>query len=173
MPLEDHNLMVEKHYKAEYLYNTSIGYADEGEQIWERWKTEHWEFLEQYVRMQYYILHTFKTKPDLYEGLSWFRRCNYYIRSIDVVRQNILDELQGLLNDDKDLAIVTITVNVIIMLFALTLLMPFVIYTAKKTTRTLVIYTFMMDRKSVEIRQEKRKTEHILNQMLPKSVAYK
>jgi len=55
----------------------------------------------------------------------------------------------------------------------LLLMLPVIVTSARGTTDSLVVYARTMQRRSREIKVEKRKTEKLLNEMLPKSVAYR
>ena len=53
------------------------------------------------------------------------------------------------------------------------IIVPFVVTMAVGTTSNLHAYSNIMDKKSKELRKERRKTETLLNTMLPKSVSYR
>jgi len=55
----------------------------------------------------------------------------------------------------------------------LLLVLPVIVTSALGTTNSLVVYARTMQLRSYETKLEKRKTEKLLNEMLPKSVAYR
>jgi len=55
----------------------------------------------------------------------------------------------------------------------LLLMLPVIVTSARGTTNSLVVYARTMQLRSRETKIEKRKTETLLNEMLPKSVAYR
>jgi len=55
----------------------------------------------------------------------------------------------------------------------LLLMLPVIVTSALGTTNSLVVYARSMQLRSYETKLEKRKTERLLHEMLPKSVAYR
>ena len=61
----------------------------------------------------------------------------------------------------------------IVCLILVFVVVPLVFVTSSRSTMNLFIFGNVMERKTVEMRKEKRKTDRILNQMLPKAISYR
>jgi hypothetical protein len=107
------------------------------------------------------------------DGVIWYRKMT---NSISSASNLLLRVVQDLMNDvdhvafDNRKRIAMFTVSIGLMLFGM---FPIIVTSALGTTSSLRIYARTMERRSREIKREKRKTERLVNEMLPKSVAYR
>ncbi len=95
----------------------------------------------------------------------------YYINIITDIIIQTSQEILSILDAKESSLLTTIIVNCIIIMLMGAGVTPFVCYTAQHTTTNLQVYSHVMEKKTLELRKEKRKSEKIINQMLPKSVS--
>lgn len=105
-------------------------------------------------------------------GTIWHRRSSVALRGIDRLLETTVDDALDFVaarQDETRRAVAFYAASVCVMLFCM---VPVSVSMALTTTGSLMSYVKTMERKSVGIKREKRKTERLLNEMLPRSVAY-
>lgn len=107
------------------------------------------------------------------DGVIWYRKMSNAISStasllLFVVRDVMGDVQQVAADSQKRIAFFAVSIG--LMLFSM---MPIIVTSALGTANSLLVYARTMERRSREIKREKRKTECLVNEMLPKSVAYR
>lgn len=107
------------------------------------------------------------------DGTIWYRCSSFVLKSVDRLLVLAVDDILGFVNDRQEeqrRLIAFYAVSIFVMLFCM---VPVSVSMALTTTGSLMSYVKTMERKSTEIKREKRKTERLLNEMLPRAVAYR
>jgi hypothetical protein len=107
------------------------------------------------------------------DGVIWYRKMTNAMSSTSSLLFRVVSELKGDVDNvalDNQKRIVFFSVSIGVMLFGM---LPIIVTSALGTTNSLRVYARTMERRSREIKREKRKTERLVNEMLPKSVAYR
>lgn len=107
------------------------------------------------------------------DGTIWYRRSSFVLESVDSLLVLVVDDILGFISDRQEelrRLIAFYAVSIVVMLFCM---VPVSVSMALTTTGSLTSYVKTMERKSVEIKREQRKTERLLNEMLPRAVAYR
>ena len=170
---DGHDMFTRTHHMAEHLLNTALGHEEKALTLFAEWKYEHEELMGLLESMRNYILNNRETKQNLLTGITWYRRSDYYVKTIYWLSEEVLQKVRKKIDNDVSSYNKIIGANCVIILFTGSFLIPLLIQMAKKTSKTLTGYTHVMEKKSLEVRREKRKTENILNQMLPRAVSQK
>ena len=154
---EGHDRFVRTHHMGEYLLGIAVSYEGYAMEILNK--------------MRNYILDNRQTKRDLLTGIMWYRRCDYYVKTIYWLSDEVMIRARNNIDEDITTYSNYVITSCVIIIFTGSLLMPMIFEMARKTSKTLTGYTLVMEKKSVEVRKEERKTENILNQMLPRAVS--
>ena len=170
---EGHDIFARTHYMGEHLLNTAMGYEGKARSLFMEWKNKHIGFVSLLDEMRNYILGNRRTHQDLMEGIIWYRRCDYYVQTIYWLSDEVLQTARQKLQTDVATCNKFIVTNCVIVIFTFSVLIPLVLQMSRKTSNTLTGYTRVMKRKTLEVEQEKKKTESILNRMLPTAVSQK
>ena len=113
------------------------------------------------------------SKPVIYDAVTCNRKYAYQTFIMHDILQRMEDSLSTMARNDRDHAAKNIAFHVLVVGFLLVLVVPLVIHTAKMTTSNIWTYAHAMAMKEKDMRQEKRRTENVLNQMLPRVIAYR
>ena len=105
--------------------------------------------------------------------MVWYRKVSY---QMTLTRQLLLAGVDDIIrdvagcqhNERKLMAFYCVSVGAM-----LVLMLPAIVTSALRTTDSIVVYSRQMQLHSYETKVEKRKTERLLHEMLPKSVAYR
>ena len=168
-----HDIFTRRHHMGEHLLGTALGYEGHAQIVLSKWKEDHKEFIILLDTMRNYILDNRQTERDLMKGIIWYRRSDYYVKTIYWLGEEVLHGARNKLDKDGANYSKYIATNCVIFTFTGALLMPLIVQMARKTSKTLTGYTLVMEKKSLEVTKEKRKTENVLNQMLPRAVSTK
>ena len=148
--------------------------ADEtADDVYSTWVEENTEFLSGLSDMRKFILQDDRVAPDVIQTRTWYMSADLYGRKILDILRNTLDGAISTIETEKSTSISIISWDVIAVLIMVIIVMPLICKTAVGVTRNLHAYAVIMDKKSNEMRKEKRKTERLLNTMLPKAVQYR
>ena len=113
------------------------------------------------------------TSRSIADGLIWSGKSraqmNFIGQLIDVAGSGIKDHISDR-EDTKRRLMAFYIASILVMLLCM---FPVSVSTAMSTIGSLRSYIQTMERKSNEIKREKRKTERLLNEMLPRAVAYR
>ncbi len=170
---ETHDVFARRHHQGQHLLKTALGYDAHALALFEEWTEEHEDFTELIDNMRNYILENRDTASDLLAGITWYRRSNYYVNTINRISERVREKARKSIKVDMRSHSNTIGINTVIIVVTTFILIPIMLQMARKTSKTLSGYTQVMDKKSLEVKKEKKKTENILNQMLPKAVSDK
>jgi len=105
--------------------------------------------------------------------LVWYRKVSHQMTLTTQLMQAGVDDIMRDVtgcqdNERKLMAFYEISVCAMLLL-----VLPAIVTSALGTTKSLVVYARSMQLHSGEAKIEKRKTERLLHEMLPKSVAYR
>ena len=109
--------------------------------------------------------------PDPYKVIAWNGRMDYILETIGNIQRDIIPEVRITLDAAKETAVNNVAYNVIICMILLSLFTPFIVNNARRTTTNLQMYAAITINNNRELRHEKRKSEKLLAEMLPRSVA--
>ena len=168
---EGHDRFVRTHHMGEYLLGIAVSYEGYAMEILKKWEIDHMDSVVLLDKMRNYILDNRQTKRDLLTGIMWYRRCDYYVKTIYWLSDEVMIRARNNIDEDITTYSNYVITSCVIIIFTGSLLMPMIFEMARKTSKTLTGYTLVMEKKSVEVRKEERKTENILNQMLPRAVS--
>ena len=107
------------------------------------------------------------------DGVIWYRKLSHQMTlTTQLMLAGVDDVIRDVTGRQDDLRklMTFYVISVGAMLF---LLLPVIVTSALGTTNSLVVYARTMQVRSYEAKVEKRKTEGLLHEMLPKSVAYR
>jgi len=107
------------------------------------------------------------------EGVIWYLQVSYQMTlTAQMISSGVDDVIRDVTNhQDNERKLMTFYgVSVGAMLL---LMVPVIVTSALGTTNSLVSYASTMQLRSRETKMEKRKTERLLHEMLPKSVSYR
>ena len=106
-------------------------------------------------------------------ALVWYRKVSYQMtlttRLMRAGVDDVMRDVTGCQDNERKL----MTFHGISVGAMLLLVLPVIVTSALGTTNSLVVYARTMQLRSHEAKIEKRKTERLLHEMLPKSVAYR
>jgi len=107
------------------------------------------------------------------DGVIWYRKISYQMtQTIQLMRAGVDDVMRDVTgrqgNRRKLLTFYGLSVAAMLLL-----LLPVIVTSALGTTNSVVVYARTMQLRSYETKVEKRKTERLLHEMLPKSVSYR
>ena len=170
---DGHDIFTRSHHNGEHLLDIAVGYEGYAIALLKEWKTKHKDFMVLLDSMTNYILDHRKTEEDILEGIIWYRRSDYYVKTIYWLSEEVLSMARKKIKEDITTYTMYISTSCVIISSTGILLMPLIIQMARNTSKILTGYTIVMEKKLVEVRKAKRKTENILNQMLPRAVSQK
>jgi len=107
------------------------------------------------------------------DGVIWYRKVSHQMAlTTELMLAGVDDVMRDVTGrqDDMRKLMAFYGISVGAMLF---LMLPMMVTSVLGTTNSLVVYARTMHVRSYETKLEKRKTERLLNEMLPKSVAYR
>lgn len=117
------------------------------------------------------ILHNTNPAPVIENPLMWNQMCDEYVERFQILKNRILDDILDISLDPK-LNEQVIWVAVYVTLFVIVIaICVFVIHNAYHTTKSIHATVSTFTNRVIELRKEKRKTEHLLAEMLPKTIA--
>jgi len=105
-------------------------------------------------------------------GLVWYRKVSYQMTLTTQLMQAGVDDIMRDVTGCQDNERKLMTFYGISVCAMLLLVLPVIVTSALGTTNSLLAYARSMQLRSQEAKIEKRKTERLLHEMLPKSVAY-
>lgn len=111
---------------------------------------------------------------SILSGVVWNKRYSYHMTVVKTLILNVGDQMQSLLYSHTSSSDTPYLAGYSsVAFFILVFLSPFALISGLSTIRTLRAYALLMVKKTMEIKREKRRTENLLNQMLPRFVAYR
>lgn len=111
---------------------------------------------------------------SILSGVVWNKRYSYHMTVVKTLILNVGDQMQSLLYSHTSSSDTPYLAGYSsVAFFILVFLSPFALISGLSTIRTLRAYAVLMVKKTMEIKREKRRTENLLNQMLPRFVAYR
>lgn len=111
---------------------------------------------------------------SILSGVVWNKRYSYHMTVVKTLILNVGDQMQSLLYSHTSSSDTPYLAGYSsVAFFILAFLSPFALISGLSTIHTLRAYALLMVKKTMEIKREKRRTENLLNQMLPRFVAYR
>ena len=108
------------------------------------------------------------------EAVVWNKRYSYFMTSVKTLILFVGFQLQeAMMHDANAVDVPLLVAYCIVILVILAFLSPFAMRSGYSTISTLLAYALLMEKKTRELKREKRRTENLLNQMLPRFVAYR
>lgn len=106
-------------------------------------------------------------------ALLWTKWYGYYQTIILTVRNNALKREKNDLDEIYKTAAIESGVHLILLFVTCFLIFPLIHFSSRKTVLSMHSMTISISRNQRELKAQKRKTEILLREMLPRSVAYK
>ena len=119
------------------------------------------------------VLQNDLSEPNLFGSLIWYRRLTSLLNIVRNIEHELSATGKKTIEDAHVDNIEIMCYCVIVMFCLMFLTSPFLFAIAYTTVSSLVQYAKTTDRKNFELKKEKRKTETLLNEMLPRAVAYR
>ena len=119
------------------------------------------------------VTNSMQEEERLYQGMVVHNKYSILQITLENILQNLFEDIKQLASDEKQTSIDILVYSVFKIIAILFILIPFVIISARQNFKSLLVYTITMERNNLQLKKEKRKIDEILNQMLPKAVAYK
>ncbi|XP_070495647.1 uncharacterized protein [Chironomus tepperi] len=118
------------------------------------------------------ITHNHKISPDNNAAVHYYRSMTEYVEQLRTLhsslRRKIKDEVKQLLKEASDDEAIGIAILVTVIIVS-----PIIIILVRNAVATIQLYSINLAEKAKELRQEQKKSDAILFQMLPTSVAIK
>ncbi|ODN04011.1 Atrial natriuretic peptide receptor 1 [Orchesella cincta] len=116
------------------------------------------------------ILHNERRAPDLKEAIEYFQLMAEYIDELRVmqyqVRQKIREAVEERLSDAERSAAAAVIVLIVVLVIS-----PTIIFLVHKATTTIQVFANNLIVKAEELKKEKKKSDRLLFQMLPATIA--
>ena len=119
------------------------------------------------------ILNNKQSGVNLFASLVWYRKATSLLNVIRNIERELGDVTQNIIRDTLVLEVEIISINIIIIFVVAFLILPFLGAISYKTVSSLYLYSQTTEKRNFELKKEKRKTESLLNEMLPRAVAYR
>ena len=115
----------------------------------------------------------FANRPDnasVQKGAEWFHLMTLYLNDLFTVQVGAGISLTERLEYQKKKSIDNLILRLAILVFSL-LLVPLLVYSVHRMTRTIQNYTFQLAQTTMQLKQEKTRADTLLYQMFPPPVA--
>ncbi|XP_050396381.1 uncharacterized protein LOC126814954 [Patella vulgata] len=121
-------------------------------------------------KFRFEIQHTLSIDFSITKGQWWFDNMTLYLDTLLVIQQDLATLINGkleeIINEEERNLIISAGLLVVVILMC-----PLVIYSVESLTSDIQKYALTLVQKTKELSREKRKTDTLLYQMVPKPVA--
>lgn len=125
------------------------------------------------AEMEIDIFGNIKKEEDIFQALQYFQRMDFLLKVwIQIIENNdasMKDEISSKQSSIYLTFLLTIFMTIIIIILAV----PIIVFNAKMSSDNMTLYAGVMAHQNKMMKKEKQKTERLLNEMLPRSLAYK
>ncbi|XP_048247978.1 uncharacterized protein LOC124112689 [Haliotis rufescens] len=123
-------------------------------------------------RFRFEIQHTLEIAPSITKGQWWFDNMTLYLDTLLVIQMDLAmlinGQLEEIIKGEEKNLIISATFLVVVILMC-----PLVIYSVEALTSDIQKYAITLVHKTKELSREKKKTDSLLYQMVPRPVADK
>ncbi|XP_076451302.1 uncharacterized protein LOC143287242 [Babylonia areolata] len=121
-------------------------------------------------KFRYQMQRSMHTNASIEHGQWWFDNMTLYLDTLLIIQQDLANLINGELQNIIDAEGKNLTISACFLVIVF-LMCPLVIYTVEALTSDIQKYALAMVHKTKELSKEKKKTDSLLYQMVPRQVA--
>ena len=118
------------------------------------------------------IMQNNQTLPSVLMGEWWFGNMTSYINILKQIQDGLAEDISASLEEEKTKAIQNLIIMVVV-LIVISIISPVIAVLIYKMTSNVQSFAQKLHKKRAQLAKEKRRTDFLLNQILPLSVAEK